>query len=83
MEWGTHLPEINYCPNSLAANAASDSPLGWRAVAQGGSVCHIQRLGDTHQGTGYCPLELRVGMRLGLNVRVVGLGVSLIGEDPG
>lgn len=52
-------------------------------MAEGGSVCHIQRLGDTHQRIGHCPLELAVGMRLGLNVRIVGLCMSLVGEDQG
>lgn len=33
------------------------------------------------QGT--APLELAVGVRLGLNVRIVGLCMSLVGEDQG
>ena len=54
LELDTRLPGIRQFPKFTGCQAVSDPPLGRRAVAQGGSVCHIQRLGDAHQSTGHC-----------------------------
>lgn len=70
----------NYSPNSLAAKAISDPPSGLRAVAQGRSMCHTQRLGDTHHGTGHCPLPAGGGYEAGVKCQGCGI-VCVLGRE--
>lgn len=81
LERGVHLPGIKqFSPNPLAATAISDPLSGLRAVAQGRSRCHIQRLGDTHQGTGHCPLSAGGGYEAGVKGQGCGI-VCVLGRE--